>query len=204
MELDFERWSQDRVSRLETMSTDTPQSADMSPDLVFEILSNTRRRMVLYYLRQQGGPVSVQELAGEIAAIENDVSVDELTRQQRKRVYVSLYQTHLPKLEDTGIIQYDDDGEEVQLTDRAHEMDSYLTPTSTSDPSWQKYYLFLAAAGGLVFALSLLGVPGFTAIPPLGLGIALMFGFGILAGVQYWRTRQRREELPAELLNHDQ
>lgn len=186
------------------MSTDTSRPTEMSPDLVFEILSNTRRRMVLYYLRQFGGPVTVQQLAGEIAAIENDVTVDELTRQQRKRVYVSLYQTHLPKLEDTGIIQYDDDREEVQLTDRAHEMDSYLTPTSTSDPSWQKYYLALATAGGLVFALSLLGTPGFTAIPPLALGTALMVGFGLLAGVQYWRTRQQQEEIPAELLNHDQ
>lgn len=186
------------------MSTDTAEEADMSPDLVFEILSNTRRRMVLYHLFQHGGPVTVQELAGEIAALENDVSVDELTRQQRKRVYVSLYQTHLPKLEDTGIIQYDDDREEVQLTDRAHEIDSYLTPTTTSDTSWQKYYLVLAAAGALVFVLSLVGVPGFTAIPPLALGIALMAGFGLLAGVQYWRARQQQEKLPAELVNNEQ
>lgn len=186
------------------MSNEGNTPSELSPDLVFGILSNARRRMVLYYLREEGDPVSVEELAREIAAIENGVSVDELTRQQRKRVYVSLYQTHLPKLEDTGIIEYDEDGNYVQLTDRAHEMDSYLMPSSPSDPSWQKYYFVLAAFGGLVFVLSHLAVPGFAAIPPLVLGFALMAGVALLAGVQYWQTRRHRKELPTELLEHEQ
>lgn len=185
------------------MSADTTRPTELSLDVVFEILSNTRRRLVLYCLRQHGGPATVRGLTREIAAIENDVSVDELTRQQRKRVYVSLYQTHLPKLEDSGIIQYDD-GEEVRLTDRAREIDKYLTAPSTSDLTWQKYYLALAVAGGLVFSLSVLGTPVFSAIPPLSLGIYLMVGFGLLAGVHYWRTRQQQKQLPVELLTHEQ
>jgi len=182
------------------MSTDAAASDEMSPDLVFEILSNTRRRMVLYYLREESGWVTVQELAGEIAAMENDIGVDELTRQQRKRVYVSLYQTHLPKLEETGIIEYDDDREEVRLTDRAIEIDSYLTPTSESGRPWQLYYLALAVAGAVSFLASFLGVPGFAAIPTVWLGVVLMAGFAVLAVVQYWQYKQRQRQVPTELL----
>lgn len=185
------------------MSSDANTSGEMSPDLVFEILSNTRRRMVLYYLRQYDGSATVQELAEQIAALENDVPVSDLTRQQRKRVYVSLYQTHLPKLEQTGIIEYDDDGEEVFLTDRAGEIDSYLTPATESEYPWQLHYLALAVVGGSLFVLSFVGVPVIAAIPSLGLGLALMIAFALSAVVQYWQHKQRQQELPAELLENE-
>jgi DNA-binding transcriptional ArsR family regulator len=185
------------------MSSDADTSGAMSPDLVFEILSNTRRRMVLYYLRQHDGVATVKELAEQIAALENDVDVDELRRQQRKRVYVSLYQTHVPKLEDAGIIEYDDASGEVRLTNRANEFDSYLTPTSEPEYRWRLHYLGLAVVGGLLFVLSVLGAPGLSAIPTSVLGIGLMVAFAVSAGVQYWRQKQREQEIPAELLKHD-
>jgi DNA-binding transcriptional ArsR family regulator len=175
-------------------------SDQMSTDLVFEILSNPRRRMVLYYLRQYGGSATVQELAGEIAALENDSSVDELTKAQRKRVYVSLYQTHLPKLEETDIIEYDDDRERVLLTNRAFKIDDYLTPSTESKYSWQPHYLVLAIIGGLIFALSFFGVPGFATIPAQDIGIALMIGFVVLTVIQYRQYKKRQQEIHVELL----
>lgn len=182
------------------MSSDAKSSDVLSPDLVFEILSNTRRRMVLYYLRQNSGSATVKELAGQIAALENDVDVDDLQRQQRKRVYVSLYQTHIPKLEETGIVEYNDEQGMVQLTARANEFDSYLTPESESEYPWQLHYLGLAAFGGLLFILSLAGIPGVSAIPTVWLGVALMVLFAVSAGVQYWMHKQQQQEIPVELL----
>ncbi len=185
------------------MSSDADISESMSPDLVFEILSNTRRRMVLYYLRQHDGVATVKELAGEIAALENDVEVDELSRQQRKRVYVSLYQTHVPKLGDAGIIEYDDDEGIVRLTDRANEFDTYLTPATEPDYPWRIHYLALAGIGGTLFVLSAIGAPGIGAIPVDGLGIVLVIAFLVSAGVQYWQQKQREGEIPRELLTHE-
>lgn len=186
------------------MSSDADTSGRMSTDVVFEILSNTRRRMVLYYLRQKGGSVTVQELAEQIAALENDIPVDELQNQQRKRVYVSLYQTHIPKLEETGIIDYDDMKGEVRLTNRASEIDSYLTPTTESAYPWQLHYIAVASIGAVVFLLSFVGVPGFAAIPTAVIGAGLMLAFAISAAVQYWRSKQQQREIPAELLEHNQ
>lgn len=186
------------------MSSDADTSAEISTDVVFEILSNTRRRMVLYYLRQSGGSATVQELAEQIAALENDVDVDELQSQQRKRVYVSLYQTHIPKLDSTGIIEYDDAQGMVYLTDRAMEIDTYLTPTAESTYPWQLHYLVLAGVGGLLFVLSFLGVPVISAIPTLALGIVLMIAFALSTIVQYWTYRQQQQAIPEELLEHRQ
>jgi DNA-binding transcriptional ArsR family regulator len=185
------------------MSSDAETSGPMSPDLVFEILSNTRRRMVLYYLRQNDGAATVKELAEQIAALENDVDPEDLRRQQRKRVYVSLYQTHVPKLEDAGIIEYDDASGEVRLTNRAGEFDSYLTSTTDSDYPWRMHYLILAGLGGWLFALSFLGAPGLAAIPSMWFGLAILGSFAVSAAVQYWRHRQHRGEIPAELLQDE-
>ncbi len=186
------------------MSSDADTSSGISTDIVFEILSNTRRRMVLYYLRRSGGSATVQELAEQIAALENNVEVEELQSQQRKRVYVSLYQTHIPKLENTGIIEYDDTQGIVHLTDRAMEIDTYLTPTTESTYPWQIHYLILAGVGGLLFVLSSIGAPVIAAIPSLVLGIALMIAFALSTIVQYWQYRRNQREIPAELLEHNQ
>jgi len=70
----------------------TSESA-LSQDVVFDILSSSRRRYVLYRLREAEGPVELTELAEQVAAWENDTETDQITEQERKRVYVSLYQT---------------------------------------------------------------------------------------------------------------
>ena len=184
------------------MSSDANTSDALSPDLVFEILSNTRRRMVLYYLRWYGGSVSVRELVGEIAALQNGVAVEDLTQQQRKRVYVSLYQTHLPKLEEAGLIEYDDDKGEVRLTEQAGDIDTYLTPAAEPKRRWQMPYVGLSIFGGLLFLLSFIGVPVMASIPTVGLGLALMTGFSLLAVLQYWGHRKQQEAIPAELREH--
>jgi hypothetical protein len=38
--------------------------------------------------------------------LENGTIQEELTKQQRKRVYVSLYWTHVPEFEDAGLVKH--------------------------------------------------------------------------------------------------
>jgi hypothetical protein len=62
-------------------------------------------------------PHSVGDLAEAIAAIELDRSISELSSQDRKRVYISLYQVHLDTLEKAGAISYDDRSKEIHETE---------------------------------------------------------------------------------------
>lgn len=73
---------------------------------VFEILRNQRRRDVLWYLLEGSETTTLSDLAEHIAARECEKPVGQLTAQERKRVYIGLYQSHLPKMADSDAIDY--------------------------------------------------------------------------------------------------
>lgn len=172
----------------------------ISQDTVFDLLSSARRRYILYYLRREGGSASINELAAQIAAWENGVAREELTSQDEKRVYVSLYQTHVPKLEDQGIIEYDSQSGEVTLTDRVREIDRYLTTPREEEFPWPVYYLGLAAVAVVILALVALGAPIFVLVPSSALGAVIVFVFAVSAMVHYLTYRRDRGEVPNELM----
>lgn len=80
-----------------------------------ELLKNARRRRTLRLVADDG-PVDLGDLAEQIAARENDVPVSELSSSERKRVYVGLYQCHLPKLDDEGVVAFDPESGRVAAT----------------------------------------------------------------------------------------
>lgn len=82
-----------------------------------EAINNSRRRHVLCLLDEQDGAMSTGQLAEGIAAIEMDKQIPELTAQERKRVYISLYQGHLDTLDEVGAVNYNERSKEVHATD---------------------------------------------------------------------------------------
>lgn len=82
-------------------------ASDLPLDVIFELLSNQRRRYILHYLRSVSAHTTLGDLAEYIAGLENDKPVDALTSAERKRVYVCLYQSHLPKMDDASVIDFD-------------------------------------------------------------------------------------------------
>jgi len=166
---------------------------------IFDLLSNSRRRMILCFLRKKGPEMSLMDLAGAVAAVENDVDVESLTHKQQKRVYVSLYQTHLPKLADAGTIQHEKEEGTVRLTDRATEIDPYLSMTTSPTYPWHKHYLSLAALSSLALLSHLAGVPGVGTIPAVVLGGAVTLVFGASGITQFVMIRHMTEEPSLEL-----
>ena len=138
----------------------------LSQDVAFEILTNPRRRYAMAYLRSQDEPVPIGELAEVVAAWERDTSVELVSSKERKSVYTSLYQTHLPKMADAGVVDYDRHRGLVALAGRAEELDDYLDPRQV--PNWSRYYLALALVSGVAVACRLAGMDPFTSIPMLG------------------------------------
>lgn len=116
---------------------------------LFDLLSNHRRRYTIRYCRENGS-ISLSDLAERIAAVEQEKSVAEITAAERKRVYTSLQQTHLGRLEDAGMIE--SDGDEIELTDRAEELEVYLDIVPAGSVSWGMYYLVISGLAGLVVA----------------------------------------------------
>lgn len=93
-------------------STEDAAAADsgdraVSLDQIFDMLRNSRRRQVFRILTETDR-IEIGELAERIAARELDKPRKRLSSQERKRLYVALYQAHLPKLADVGAITYDE------------------------------------------------------------------------------------------------
>jgi len=88
-------------------------------DVVFEVLRASRRREVLRYLDAHGGEATIGAIAEYVAATENDVDRADVTYAQRKRAYVGLYQSHLPKMADLGVVRWDKERGFAELRDAA-------------------------------------------------------------------------------------
>ncbi|MFB6155660.1 MAG: hypothetical protein ABEJ22_07165 [Haloferacaceae archaeon] len=161
----------------------------LSVDDVFTVLSNQRRRLVLRYLKAHDGPVRVRELSHQVAAWENDLTVEELNYKQRKRVYTSLHQTHLPKLADCGIIAYDRNRGTVTLTDRVEELDFYFEVVRPNDIPWSQYYLGLAAVSLALVLARAVGLYPFTLVPEIGYAVLVAGALAVSAAVHTYYLR---------------
>lgn len=179
---------------------DQPNRAELSRDQIFDILSNVRRRYVLFYLSQSGEPITLQDLSRRLASWENDIPMDEVSKQQEKRVYVSLYQTHVPKLEEAGIIDYADDGT-IRLTNRASEVTAYLEDARTEYP-WSLYFLVLSAIGSLTLVAVAADVPVFASIPDL-VASAIVVGAFLALSVAYYLYRDSGVPDPMQQLRRN-
>lgn len=190
---------------------------ELDADVVFSTLSNERRRLALEQLLDAEGTVTVRELTTAVAAAENDLSEAELTYKQRKRVYTSLHQTHLPKLRSTGLVDYDSARGVVTPTDRLGVVAGYLrgdeavgpgdgsehtartagttrpaAPLGDAGPRWCHVYLGLGAVMGLGTAGALAGLAPFTAVPDIAYGLGGACGLLGLAGYHAASEGRRR------------
>jgi hypothetical protein len=174
------------------VSGERVEAAALSRDVVFATLSNARRRHVIHYLKRFGGPVTIRQLAEQIAAWENETAKSEVTYKQRKRVYTSLHQTHLPKLAAAGIIVSERSWESITLSERAGELDIYLEVVPNDELPWSDFYLGLAAVGLALVAAVWVGAYPFTLLPDLvwaSLLAVLLFAVAAVHSVEARRNR---------------
>ena len=100
-------------------------AADVSA--AFDLLSNARRRGVLYAV-SRSGPVTVAELAERIAAWQDG-------NHSPKEVRTSLVHAHLPKLADAGVVDYDHERGIVEPAEGADDLEPYLEKTAETETS---------------------------------------------------------------------
>lgn len=79
----------------------------LPPSDVYHVLRNERRRTVLRHLAEQDDSVEVGDLAEHVAAVEVGCPPGEVPADARRRVYISLHQTHLGTLADYGVLGHE-------------------------------------------------------------------------------------------------
>jgi len=161
------------------------EDAELPLETVFDVLRNERRQHVLAYVAvSDDATAEIGDLAEHIAAIENDLPVHRLSSQQRKRVYVALYQCHLPKMAKAGIVEFDKDRGTVTAGANLDQLRPYLDVTEPDDDdgaSMHIHYLALTSAAVLAYVLSALVEPGGWAVG----GVVLTAGVLAFLAVEY-------------------
>ncbi|WP_436930355.1 DUF7344 domain-containing protein [Halosimplex halobium] len=180
----------DETESVPEEEADSEAVADLPLDHVFEILKNERRRTVLHYLQEHGGTVSLGELAEHVAAVENGTTVAQVTSNERKCVYVGLYQCHLPKMDDMDIVEFNQNRGRISLGPNAVQLYEYLEESDGTDRPWPLYYGSLTGAGVLGLVASQLGAAAVGLTPTVVATVALL---GI-AGVAAAQTLDHRDD----------
>jgi hypothetical protein len=162
-------------------SADAVESAFAESE-VYDVLRNERRRRLLRTLDDADGTMTIGDLADRIA--EAEAGDDEAPSDVRQSVYVSLHQTHLPKLHDLGVLEYDRDDRSVTLLEPAEQVLVRLQPAKEGVDSnvvvGLARVILVATVLGLIATLGgLAGVPGLSAVSPalfavVALGVALV------------------------------
>jgi hypothetical protein len=109
--------------------------------------------------------MTVRELSEMIAAAEAETAP--APRPLRESVYNTLDRTHLPKLHDHGLVEYDGDRKLVRPSPESRRYSRYMDTVSPVGISWGEYYRGLGIAGLFATVASLVGVPLIEALDPL-------------------------------------
>lgn len=129
---------------------------------------------MISFLTRHDGYATIQELSEHIAALES--GTEPPPRNVRQSVYVSLHQTHLPKLEALGVVDYDTNSKDVRLRDRATQIEEYMQPTDGGGRP--ELYVGLGAFGALLsIAAIVVDVNGGLAALPVFIVIVLVASY---------------------------
>ena len=155
---------------------------------VFDLLSNRRRRYAIHYCKRVGEPVTLSDLAEQVAAWELEKEVSELTSAERKRVYTALQQIHLPTLERANVVEFEN--HTIELTDEAAELEVYLDIVPADSIPWGVYYLGVSVLGFVVLTGVWLEFVPTGTVPELGWA-ALVLGVVAASAVAHAITSRR-------------
>lgn len=172
----------------------TPPAPDdgLSQTEVFEILGNDRRRHALHYLLASEEGANIRELSRQLAAWENDIPVEEVSSNERRRVYVSLHQTHLPRMDEAGVLNYESSGDTITLTERGRTLRVYMEVVQGNDIPWSEFYLGLSAFTGALLVAGWFDVPPFGMVPDVGWGLVVVGMFAVASAVHVYYNHKRR------------
>lgn len=138
---------------------ESESNREISRSDVYEILSNDRRRCTLYFLlTNENETVPLRDIVDYVAAWENDAPITQLNSNSRKTVYTALRQSHLPKMDAIGVIDYDHLRGEARLTDAAKDVKMYLEYEPNHDIPWHQYYAGTAAVFAVVVLVQWIGL----------------------------------------------
>lgn len=98
-------------------ASDVRRAPESRLDALFGVLSDRRRRIALRCLVAYDSPMTLADLADEVAVREQETPLTQIPADDVMQVYLSLYHAHVPKLADAGVVEYSQEQDLVRLTE---------------------------------------------------------------------------------------
>ena len=92
-------------------------------DKILAALSHHQRRETLNILRNAGRSLALADLSIELTLELEDFDSKAEAKKRAERLQIELYHSHVPRLEEAGLIDYNVDRNVVALTDTATDGD---------------------------------------------------------------------------------
>lgn len=154
---------------------------------IHDLLRNERRRQVIKHLQGSIGKTTLRDLAEAIA--EHETGESPPPKNIRNSVYNSLHQTHLPKLDQRGIVEYESDRKTIRLTEDVRSVDVYMEVVTPYGITRSEYYSALGTLSLFVVLAALIDVPVISAVDPVLWVSVCLAVFGLSLGYQVWANR---------------
>lgn len=107
----------------------------MEPELtepdICVLLAKRHRRLLLRILRESGASLTTVELANRIA----ERAYEHPSASDQRNVYLALYHDHLPRLEEAGVIVYDESEGTVAPDRNFDRLVRFVEEANGRDPS---------------------------------------------------------------------
>jgi hypothetical protein len=169
------------------MAIGSEEGTSLQETTIHDVLRNDRRRRVLKLLQREKREVRLRELSERVASLETGESPP--PKNIRESVYVSLHQTHLPKLNDLDIVDYDRDRKTISLNAPAKEVDLYMEVVTAYGVTWASFYRWLGIVGLCSVVLSVAEVPGVRLVEPVLWASVFLVLFAVAVAYQFWTRR---------------
>lgn len=181
-----------QASAAREIDVSQPNQETLTEDELFELLANQRRRHILHTLMREDDRLDIGDISQEIAAWEDGMAFEEVSSTDRKRVYTALQQSHLPKMDRVGVVEFDRDRGTIEPTPALEDIEIYMDVVRGREIPWSDYYLGLTALSGVLFATSVLGVLPFGPLPSAAWGVFVIVSFAVSAIAHRYYARRSR------------
>lgn len=120
--------SSNGVNGSSSSNAESSEREELPVGAAFDALKHPHRRYVLYHLSDRSEGASVGELAERIADWEAEAeAADEANGiTDLERIAVALHHTHLPKLAEIGLIEYDRERDCITRREETADVEPYL------------------------------------------------------------------------------
>jgi len=116
----------------------------MEEPLLLQIIQNPRRKKLIELLIDQNGEIDIREAVDTMAKLETE---GEPSNRVKKSIYVSMVQSHIPFMEEAGLISYIPEESKIRLNRVPKRLKYYLEVSEEGDISWPSYYIILSVTG---------------------------------------------------------